>query len=162
MNLGILSDTHDRLDAMKAGMKLLKEHGAEFFIHCGDIGSEQIIDCLAGEKSIFVLGNTDFDRADLARYAAEIGVDCRNDWGEIKLSGKKIVVTHGDDSKLLRNALALQDLDYLLHGHTHIATDERHGKLRIINPGALHRASVKSVAILNLETDSLEFFPLNI
>jgi len=33
--IGILSDTHDRVDAMAAAMKLLRDAGAQFFIHCG-------------------------------------------------------------------------------------------------------------------------------
>ena len=36
MILGILSDTHGRVDAMAEAMRVLRGAGADFFIHCGD------------------------------------------------------------------------------------------------------------------------------
>jgi predicted phosphodiesterase len=53
--------------------------------------------------------------------------------------------------------LAAQEHDYLLHGHTHVRRDERVGKTRVINPGALHRAAEKTVALLDLAADRLEY-----
>jgi putative phosphoesterase len=162
MRIGILSDTHDHLDAMKAGMKILRENRAEMFIHCGDVGGEQILDCLAGEKSVFVWGNCDMDRVNLARYAKEIGIDCAGDFADLELAGKRIAVTHGHDASLMRSTMAGERFDYLLYGHTHIPADDRNGKLRMINPGALYRAATKTVAILDLTTDILERFTVNI
>ena len=37
--IGILSDTHDHPDAMRQALRVLQDAGAEFFAHCGDIGS---------------------------------------------------------------------------------------------------------------------------
>ena len=162
MRIGILSDTHDRLDAMIAGMKVLKHAGAEMFIHCGDVGGEKILDCLAGENVIVVWGNCDFDRAGMARYGADVGINCQGEFAELEIAGKRIVVTHGDDGKLMRRLLAGNQHDYLLHGHTHMASDDRLGRLRIINPGALYRASVKSVAILDPVEDVLQSYRVDI
>ncbi|RLS46748.1 MAG: metallophosphoesterase, partial [Planctomycetota bacterium] len=50
-----------------------------------------------------------------------------------------------------------EGVDYLLHGHTHVCRDERHGATRIINPGALHRASEFTVALLDTDSDELQF-----
>src|SRR5438128_1878484 len=76
MRLGILSDTHGKLDATIAAVRTLRDAGAEFYIHCGDVGGEAILDQLAGLPSAFVFGNNDYDRQDLARYAASIDVRC--------------------------------------------------------------------------------------
>ena len=160
MILGLLSDTHDRLDAMAAGVALLRDHGAEFFIHCGDVGSERVLDYLAGLPAAFVFGNTDWDRAALARYAGSIGVACHGTLADLTLAGKKIAVTHGDDFKLKQRLLAGQQHDYLFQGHTHVRADQRVGRTRVINPGALHRASVKTVATLDTEIDQLSFLVL--
>ncbi|HET6246398.1 MAG TPA: metallophosphoesterase [Tepidisphaeraceae bacterium] len=157
MNIGILSDTHDHADAMKAAMDLLRQHGAEFYIHCGDVGREEVIDQLAGLPSAFVWGNTDFDRAALTRYADSIGVSCFGNFADLELGGKRFAVIHGDDFALKKKLLAGQDYDYLLQGHTHLRQDERLGKTRMINPGALFRAREKSVALLNTQTDELRF-----
>jgi predicted phosphodiesterase len=61
----------------------------------------------------------------------------------------------------MRTALESQRFDYLLHGHSHLTRDERVGRTRIINPGALHRAREKTVALLDTATDALKFITVN-
>lgn len=161
MLLGILSDTHGRADAMAEGMHLLRAAGAAYYLHCGDVGTEEVLDQLAGEKAGFVFGNTDWDRNALRRYAEQIGVPCLNDYGSLELAGKKIAITHGDDANRLRAVLGAQEHDYLLVGHTHVAGEKRFDRVRVINPGALHRASVKTVALLDLATDALRWIELS-
>lgn len=158
--IGILSDTHDRLDAMAAGLALLKERGATYFIHCGDIGAEPMIDLLAGMPAVFVWGNCDWDRRALERYAHEVGADCRGTMADVVLFDKRIAVVHGDDNRAKQALLASEQYDYLLQGHTHLVADERIGRTRVINPGALHRARVKTVATLDLQSDLLEVHPV--
>src|SRR5688500_6898191 len=104
--IGILSDTHDRADAMAAGLRMLQDAGAEYFIHCGDIGSQRCIDLLAGTKSAFVFGNCDFDRASLARYATSIDVPCFGNYADLTLDNRRIAVIHGDDFKLKQRLLS--------------------------------------------------------
>lgn len=164
MLVGILSDTHDRADAMASAMELLRRGGAEFFVHCGDVGSQRVLDHLAGTRSAFVFGNTDWDRAALARYADSIGVACYGSLAELELGGKLFAVTHGDDAPVKQRVLAEQRHDYLLQGHTHVRADLRVGRVRVINPGALHRAREKTVALLDTATDSLSFLtvPVNV
>lgn len=160
--IGILSDTHDRADAMAAGMRALKAAGAEFFIHCGDVGSERVLDLLAGEPAAFVWGNTDWDRAGLKRYADAIGVACHGAVADLTLDGKRLAVIHGDDPTARWTILESKQYDYLLQGHTHVAADERIGRTRLINPGALFRTSRKSVAALDLATDRLRFIGVDV
>ncbi len=162
MLIGLLSDTHDRLDATIAAMRVLREAGAEFFLHGGDVGGERILDCLAGDKAAFVFGNNDWDRRELARYAESIGVQCLDEFGEITLDGKRFAITHGDDSARLKRIHKDQHHDYLITGHTHLKRDERVGKIRWINPGALHRAREKTVAILDPASDVLKFLSVDI
>lgn len=160
MILGILSDTHGHVDAMAAAMKLLKQAGAGAFIHCGDVGSTAVLDFLAGEQAWFVFGNTDLDHTRLESYARTIGVTCLKDFGIIELQSRRIGVFHGDDIALYHQLIAQQQLDYLLQGHTHESEDRTVGKIRLINPGALFRARIKSVATLDLTTDTLKIRPL--
>jgi len=155
--VGILADTHGRLGPAKAAVQLLRDHHAEFFIHCGDVGSNDVLDLLAGLPSAFVFGNNDWDRAAMERYARELNIQCLGSHGELTLGDKKFVITHGDDSRFLRRTIDQQACDYLLFGHTHIAADRREGKVRLINPGALHRAREKTVAVLETRADQLTF-----
>ena len=161
MLLGILSDTHGRADAMAEGMHLLRSAGATYFLHCGDVGTEDVLDELAGEQAGFVFGNCDWDRNPLRRHAELIGVTCHGDFASLELAGKKIAITHGDDAARLRNILGAQEHDYLLVGHTHVAGEKRFDRIRVINPGALQRAAVKTVALLNLATDELRWLELS-
>jgi putative phosphoesterase len=155
--IGILSDSHDHADTMAAGLKLLQSAGAAFYIHCGDIGGQGCIDLLAGLKCAFVFGNCDFDRVNLSRYAESIEVSCYGNYADLTLDQKRIAVIHGDDFRLKQRLLSAQDHDYLFQGHTHLRADEKIGRTRAINPGALHRANPKTVATLDLSTDTLQF-----
>ena len=155
--IGILSDTHDRSDACAAALRVLREAGADVYIHCGDVGSEAVLDQLAGLKSVLVWGNNDYDIGTLTRYAEEIGIQVLGNSGRIKLAGKDFLIAHGDRAIPINDAMENQDCDYILHGHTHVRRDEHVGKTHIINPGALHRASRKSVATLEPETGALRF-----
>ena len=157
MLLAILSDTHDRYGIMGAAVRALKARGAEFFIHCGDVCVPHLLDHLAGLPSAFVFGNCDGDRQSLACYAESIGVACHNNFAELELGGKKIAVTHGDDERRLYQAIDSGGFDYVFHGHTHVRRDVYMGSTRVINPGALHRAIVKTAALLDTEKDLLEF-----
>lgn len=157
MLLGVLSDTHDNVATARTGIETLRAAGAEFLIHCGDVGGERIFDLLAGMPSAFVWGNNDYDRASLRRYAIDLGIQCFEEFGELELSKKKIAFTHGDNPTLVRRATtaAKDPYDYLFVGHSHLRTDKHIGKLRMVNPGALHRASIKTVALLDLASDQL-------
>jgi putative phosphoesterase len=147
---------------MAAALRALRDAGSEFFIHCGDIGDQSCIDLLAGLPSAFVFGNCDFDRARLARYAGSIDVPCYGNFGDLTLGGKRVAVIHGDDARLKQRLLASQDYDYLCQGHTHVRADTRVGRTRVINPGALHRATVKTVATLDTATDRLTFLDVTL
>ncbi len=160
MLIGLVSDTHDRTDSMAAAVALLQSRKAEFFIHCGDVGSPAVLDFLAGLPSAFVWGNCDYDRLGLQRYAAAIGIQCFGAFGELTLDNKLFALTHGDDPQLKRRLLSEQRHDYLLQGHTHVPQDARVGRIHLINPGALHRANPKTCALLDTTTDTAEFLPI--
>jgi putative phosphoesterase len=157
MLIGILSDTHDRYEIMGDAVRALQARGARFFIHCGDVCTPHLLDHLAGLPSAFVWGNCDWDRLALQRYADSIAVPCYGMMASLDLGGKQVAVLHGDDRQRMEAVLRAQKHDYLLHGHTHVRRDERVGKTRIINPGALFRAAEKTVALLDTDADVLEY-----
>ena len=157
MLLGILSDTHDRSEMMRLAVAALQERGAQFFIHCGDVCTPDVLDPLAGLPSAFVWGNCDWDRLALQRYAQAIEVPCYGAFADLELGGKRVAVLHGDDRSKMDAVLKAGGHDYLFHGHTHVKRDERIGRTRVINPGALFRASEKTVALLDTDSDRLEY-----
>jgi putative phosphoesterase len=157
MLLGIISDTHDRLGRTRRAVELLRTHGAEALIHCGDLTGPEVVSTCAVLPCWFVFGNNDDDNIrDLRSVATETGAVCLEWGGEVTLEGKRLAVTHGHMYTDVRRLLSAQP-DYLLSGHSHIPSDRREGATRRINPGALHRAEEHTVALLDLETDELQF-----
>lgn len=159
MKLGIISDTHDQIERTSRGVSALIKAGAETLIHCGDITGRDVILEFGGIPSLFVLGNNDFDHDELRRAILGIGGTSLGRGAVVELHGRKIAVTHGDSTREIRR-LVETNPDYFLFGHSHKATDERRGATRWINPGALYRATPWSVAVLDLETDRLEFLTI--
>ena len=76
--------------------------------------------------------------------------------GTVKFAYKLVGVVHGHMRTDLRRVMEVQP-DYLLSGHSHIAQDEREGRVRRINPGALCLADELTVALLDLVTDDVRF-----
>lgn len=167
MILGLLSDTHGFAQRTANAVEVLMHCGAEALVHCGDVGSTGVLDALAGTRAWIVRGNTDYLDGEIARYAELLGLHfARETPLRLELAGRRLVVFHGHEPEFGRlfngdeedARTALGRCDYLLHGHTHVAADTRIGRLRIINPGALHRAGVYTVATLDIARDELRFW----
>lgn len=157
MLLGILSDSHGHWQPVRKAVELFQQCGVGHIIHCGDIGGVQVLDELVGCTCTLVWGNTDVPTGEVLAYARGAGLSPpQTGPARMTLDGKSLVVFHGHERGF--EAACIADVaDYVLHGHTHQTRDERCGKSRIINPGALHRARPKTVATLDLQTDQLTF-----
>ena len=157
MRIGIISDTHDESARTQRAVQLLRERGVEALIHCGDFIEPKIVSVCAALQTWFVFGNNDSDTVpELQRAAAQTGANCLGWSGIVELAGKRIGVAHGHMSTDVRRLLSEQP-DYLLTGHSHIASDSLNGTVRRINSGALQRAFEFTVAVLDLKTDELQF-----
>lgn len=156
MRIGILSDTHGRTDVLVPALHMLRGRGAEYYIHCGDVGEEKVLDLLAGLPVAFVWGNNDWDVASLEDYAAKLGLNCLGRSGELTLGGKEFAVYHGDNGAVRKRVLEQQKHDYLLSGHTHVFHDQRVARVRLVNPGALYRAHPKTAALIDTENETVE------
>lgn len=167
MKIGILSDTHGRVEPTRRAAALLARHQVEAVFHCGDIGSESVLAELAAlfapqEVPVYaVYGNCD-GVAPLDLDPRMEGLFLAGRFYQTELAGKRIALLHGDDDARLHAACASGAYDFVLTGHTHAPEDVRLGSVRRINPGAVYRTSVPSVAILNLATGACEFLPLDL
>jgi putative phosphoesterase len=155
MLVGVLSDSHGRVEPTRLAVAALRGRGAKLLIHLGDIGTEAVIDELVGTPCRIVFGNCDLDIGGLTRYAGLVEVQVDHPMGRVVIGGREIVYTHGDRPGLLEAAIR-DGAAYLLHGHTHELRDERVGGTRVINPGALFRASRYTAALLDPGHDRLE------
>jgi len=154
--MGILSDTHENEDAIKKAVVLFKERKAEFAVHCGDIISPPMLEHFKGLKMKFIYGNNDGEKEGLKNKAIQLGFEIGEEI-EFNHKNKKFYAYHGTKNEKLDAAIKSNKYDYVLTGHTHIRRDEKIGKTRVINPGALFRVYPYTIAFLDAEKDKLEF-----
>lgn len=157
MRIGIMSDSHGDAAITRRAVALLGREGATKLIHCGDICSESVLDELAGHDCVFVWGNCDQAGASMRAYLRRVGLAWPDAPLRLTLDGKRIAVAHGHEWEF-QSLLEDDSLDYVFHGHTHVMKDVRVNGCRVINPGALYRATPHSVAVLDLDSDDLAFF----
>ncbi len=159
MNIGILSDTHGHAIRAIRAIETLLSRGCEVILHCGDIGSEEVLEELAARCAAHsaafhaVLGNVDEYEATFWRGPDGRPITYR---AELTLAGKRIAILHGHHRSALEQVIASGDFDYVFTGHTHAASDERVGRTRVINPGAVYRANPPTIAMLDTAEDRLE------
>lgn len=165
----MLADSHGQAARTRRAAELLAQAGADVLIHLGDLCAESVLDALLTTGSNpktplpihVVFGNMDTDIPQLARYAAALGFRVDHPVGRLGLpAGRQLVFMHGHDPVAMRQALT-DGVTYLCHGHTHRAADQCRDRTRIINPGALFRARVYSVAMLDTNADDLRFYQLD-
>lgn len=138
-------------------MALFDKLGVSQVIHCGDVGSSEVFDEMIGRPCTFVWGNMDFPHDGLLTYAQSLGLPIPQEVPvRVELDGKRFAVFHGHEPGF-NAALRSLDVDYILHGHTHVACDEMLNGKRIINPGALYRAARKTVATLDTQSNQVTF-----
>lgn len=155
MLLAVLSDTHGRIPQTEQAARIIHERGVAQVIHCGDVDQASLVRHLPGGTH-FVWGNCDYDRKGIERAVADIAGVHHGAWGHLDIAGRSIAFVHGDDRQLLQDLERGDAFDFLFYGHTHIAREHTTGRTRVINPGALHRAAIKTFVILNLESGELE------
>ena len=132
LRIFVLADTHNRLsDTVKDMAK-----NADEIWHLGDVCAETIVDELRaiGPGLVVVRGNCD------SNFQWPLVLDVVRD-------GLKFRLQHIPPDK------APDDVDVLLHGHTHVPRNERRGRVHLLNPGCVtrpNRGAPPSVAWLEL------------
>lgn len=151
--IGVLSDSHGQTTRVREALRVLAARGATLFLHLGDLG-DGVLDELAGLECHIVFGNCDNARS-LDQYARDIGLHVHHPGGIVEVDGTRIGITHGHLIEELER-LFLSGVDVILHGHTHERSDAMVDGVRVINPGALHRARPLTVALFTPSTGELE------
>jgi len=80
--IGLLSDSHGRVEITRQAVEILADQGARVLIHLGDIETTAVIDHLVVDAattkkitdSYLVFGNVDWDLIALGRYAAALNI----------------------------------------------------------------------------------------
>jgi putative phosphoesterase len=165
MRIGVVSDTHSRYQTVARVVKLLGDQQVDLVLHCGDIEDAETVRLFgalngsADQHKVathFVFGNCDTERDELLQSIHECGCVLHEPFGDLELDGRKLAWTHGDAPRLLQDLERSGHFDFIFYGHSHRAEQHRQGPSLIVNPGALHRARVKTFVVLDLDTSRLE------
>jgi len=158
--LGILSDTHNNIANLRAALEIFQQRGVQHLIHCGDVTAPSTLEWLAEYRVIYVFGNGDDASGEMREML--LRYDPLNYAGlsyNGQIDGVKIAAAHGHQPASLDTMIHSGEFDYVFHGHSHRQRDERIGRTRVINPGALgglHREA-RSVCIVDLAASRAEF-----
>ena len=149
MLLGVVSDTHGHLPFATAAVRMLESLEVEAVLHCGDIGTEDVVPLFAAWPTHFVLGNVDYPRY-MEAAIQEAGQHYHGRFAELEMEGIAIALLHGDDERLLAETISSGRFGLVCHGHTHKQRLQRIGETLVLNPGALYRTNQHSIAVVQL------------
>ena len=158
--LGVVSDTHGNIESTRAALCLLSAQEVAAVIHCGDIGSVEVVSLFSASPAHFVFGNVDSNEGELSQAIEAAGHTCHGRLGTLEIAGRKIAFLHSDDHDLFEQTIDSGDWDLVCYGHSHVPEQHRAGRTFVLNPGALHRARPRTIAIVDLENLSAVHLPV--
>jgi hypothetical protein len=152
MKVCIVSDSHDRADALAQAVGEARAAGAQAVIHCGDlIGAQTILAALAQGLPVHLIhGNNVGDPQALHRQARLSGngadgsrkgaLHYHGAEAQIELAGRRICVVHYDHHGYAMACTG--DWDLVCCGHSHRAevrrvADVKGGLSWLVNPGTV-------------------------
>ena len=163
MKIGIMSDTHDRLDAVDQAIEFFNREGVKHVLHAGDLVSPFVAPRFAKLKANlhYVWGNNEGDRGFITVKFGEIGVKPLGDFGSLELGGRKIALLHGTSEPVVESLAKSGLFDAVVRGHTHRA-GVLEGETLVINPGEVcgYLSGKQTVAILDLKPLKAEIVKL--
>jgi putative phosphoesterase len=125
MKIGIISDTHKKVNRAKKAIDLLISDGVEYILHAGDIVQKEILEYLENQiPYIAVFGNNDYHLyRDIDKY-------------KLVYEAHKFTLDK-HSFKLMHHPTKMFPLDteIVIYGHTHIEEITYNGRNLILNSG---------------------------
>ena len=151
IRIGVVADTHcpEFLDDLPAAL-LAGLGGVDLIVHAGDVGGASTLERLRQIAPVeAVRGDHDGGMTELPP------------WRELSLGGRRVVIVHGNRSRLIEEPVTLlgtlslglvwpdlglpghlkrrfPDADVIVYGHTHRARADLLGGTLVFNPGAIY------------------------
>jgi len=174
MKIGVIADTHDRLEEVAKAIKIFQKVQVDLIIHCGDWVSPfvpQFIYTLRPRliipiKSVFGNNEGDHFRFFERKKKENWNIEFYKEVFEIEIDGKKIIVYHGSSKPITRSLIKSGLYDAVFTGHTHKLANETINGILHLNPGSPAGycegkiTELKTVAIYNSQTNSAQIINL--
>ncbi len=178
MIVGVISDTHDRLDGLQKAIAIFKDKQIEVMVHCGDWVSPFTYQYFNDECQRIglkvpvysVIGN---NPGDLKRVIEENSTRnnpilfAKREVNELELDRRKGVIYHGTDKVILNSLINSGQYDVVFTGHTHRVRNEVVSKTLVLNPGSVNYAcegriiTTATVAVYTSESNTAEIIFLD-
>nr|MDO8080596.1 metallophosphoesterase [Candidatus Freyarchaeota archaeon] len=170
MLIGVMSDSHDRLEAIRAAIEKFNSESVDLVLHAGDIVSPfsvrefEKLNC----KIICVTGNNDGDPTALRKFLAKVGGELEDIFLKLEVGDKRIALTHGEWPEVVEALILSGKYDVVINGHSHEASIRKQNNVLVINPGSCSYPIVDGVvtigkgtiAILDLEKMSAKLLKI--
>ncbi|MBK8645652.1 MAG: YfcE family phosphodiesterase [Gemmatimonadetes bacterium] len=162
MLVGLLSDTHDRLPAIRALLQYMQERGVGIVLHAGDycapFSLKPFIEL--NMPMVGVFGRNDGDREGIRAYAQQgMGIELFESPHSFELGGQRMLLVH---DLVDASPRSLESHGVVVHGFSHREEMMIRGETLIVNPGEgcgwLH--GEPGGAILDTDTKDVHFFKL--
>ncbi len=163
--IGIISDSHDNMNAIRKAVKFFNEKKVKAVLHAGDLISPFTARAFKDLKSklYFVFGNNDGDKVTLTKRFEEIGATSCGNFGDLTIDGLHIALLHGTNEALVKALAISGEFDVVIRGHTHDPGVKIIEGVPVINPGEASgvlsgksTVAILEIANLNVEITQLE------
>ncbi len=143
MKVCVLSDSHDRTERLALAARDSIGHGAEAFLHCGDLVAPETLESLkALSRPIYLVhGNNSGDLDELCTYSSRTnsGIRYYGEEADFMLANRRVFLSHYPYRA--HQMATTGQWDLLCCGHSHsseIARIAHHtGESIVLNPGTV-------------------------
>jgi hypothetical protein len=154
MIIGLISDTHDNIYAIKSAVEKFNQERVKLVLHAGDYIAPFTAEHFKTLEApmIGVFGNNCAETALLKEVYSRIGVEIRGYFTEIDADGVIIALFHGHRGQD-NNKAESGGYDVVVRGHTHRAKIEKIDDTLNVNPGEAcgYLTGERTVAFLDTE-----------
>lgn len=151
MRIGVVSDSHGHVELTRPAVRMLESLEVSAVLHCGDIGSVEVVRLFERWPTHFVFGNCDYNQTELAQEIAQQSQHtCHGLFGDLEWEGVRIALLHSHERRRFVDTVNDPTYQVVCYGHTHVAAADHQDDKLVLNPGALYRANPHSLAVLDL------------
>ena len=130
MKIAVMADTHDNVPYAKKAIDYFNANAFECLFHAGDYVAPftaKVLNEFEG-KVYAIYGNNDGDKNHLKRILPHI----ESAPYKFTLGGRRIILVHNIMDVCDKE---MEDVDFVVYGHTHKSDIERRVDMMLVNPG---------------------------
>ncbi len=163
MILGVISDTHDNVPAIKNSLTVFESLDVDTILHCGDYIAPPTLPFFDGFELHGVLGNNDGELDGLELFFDDLGNESHlhGRYATLEFDGLTVRLLHGDQGRdTVIDEAESGAYDVVCYGHFHETDEQTINDTIVVNPGG-HFPTVpdehRCVVTIDTATATIEF-----